>query len=666
MANILYRKQKQQKSLDNGVTWIDTGEFRVGDIIENPSNCTSDNTKQCRWVELPESEGYYCDGYSKYTMQVEECTENGLIWTRTGNSQKGNILIDAYTNDCGFVGSIECINGVTYPFYAGNGYRLNFDAFSKNNYIGGLYYNEILGKIWKDYGDSYNTYYNDTYKTSIPYLNCIAFDRQSNKFYYYNNDIKVELFDVSEYYSYGVTTDSYNCYLMLQKEWDSDDINNVIGKKIDSNYNITDCELTKSYTITSNRITSSNMLPTHLVFGELFYSHKSIFHNVLFEVYYDYGYEIYHQPTKTLYPEGYFVAIFDEYCIFHNYQTERSIIFDKNGGVYEIEPKMTGAYIGEDGYLYLTGGQGVDGVYKFNGNNIEYICEDNSGYVVGEYNSSLGCYVNLNLFTFKINPNTNTQYTTILGYYGSTSFGDINYKGVMQYFIEKGAPIDENIIGPATPYHSTFFYDNVTQRLICSINTNQGSTKEYIYTICNEDLKEWVDYVKDTYNKHRNSYISFEFSGDTCEYKVDGDTYTATTSPCVISYYDIFPRKDECITNCIESFYHSNITKLNSYFDTSQVNTMRYMFYGCSGLTELDLTSFDMSNVIYIDEMFGYCENLTTLDVSTWDVEHIDTTEMFDGCYKLKTLKIKQGTYDWWYEVLTFSDMENQVTIIEV
>lgn len=101
MANILYRKQKQQKSLDNGVTWIDTGEYRVGAILENPSNCTSEDSKQCRWVELPASEGYYCDGYNKYTVQVEECSENGIIWTRTGNQQRGNTLIESNSTDCG-------------------------------------------------------------------------------------------------------------------------------------------------------------------------------------------------------------------------------------------------------------------------------------------------------------------------------------------------------------------------------------------------------------------------------------------------------------------------------------------------------------------------------------------------------------------------------------
>lgn len=103
MANILYRKQKQQKSLDNGATWVDTGEYRVGAILENPSNCQSEDSKQCRWVELDASEGYYCDGIAKYTVQVEECTENGIIWTRTGNQKQGNRVIDSESVDCGYI-----------------------------------------------------------------------------------------------------------------------------------------------------------------------------------------------------------------------------------------------------------------------------------------------------------------------------------------------------------------------------------------------------------------------------------------------------------------------------------------------------------------------------------------------------------------------------------
>lgn len=103
MGNILYRKQKRQKSLDNGLTWIDTGEFRVGDVLENPSNCVSDDSKQCRWVELDVSEGYYCNGTNKYTLKVEECSENGIIWNRTGEVKQGLTFVESDSPDCGYV-----------------------------------------------------------------------------------------------------------------------------------------------------------------------------------------------------------------------------------------------------------------------------------------------------------------------------------------------------------------------------------------------------------------------------------------------------------------------------------------------------------------------------------------------------------------------------------
>ena len=48
-------------------------------------------------------------------------------------------------------------------------------------------------------------------------------------------------------------------------------------------------------------------------------------------------------------------------------------------------------------------------------------------------------------------------------------------------------------------------------------------------------------------------------------------------------------------------------------FDTSAVTDMRSMFYGCSRLTTLDLSSFDTSAVTNMDFMFYNCNNLTTI-----------------------------------------------------
>ena len=48
-------------------------------------------------------------------------------------------------------------------------------------------------------------------------------------------------------------------------------------------------------------------------------------------------------------------------------------------------------------------------------------------------------------------------------------------------------------------------------------------------------------------------------------------------------------------------------------FDTSAVTDMRSMFYGCSKLTTLDLSSFDTSAVTNMGFMFYNCNNLTTI-----------------------------------------------------
>ena len=219
--------------------------------------------------------------------------------------------------------------------------------------------------------------------------------------------------------------------------------------------------------------------------------------------------------------------------------------------------------------------------------------------------------------------------------------------------------------------------------------------------------------------------LSFEFSGTTTTYKLNGTTYTATSSPysttldelgintltgCNYAFSDTsitklisFPDTSNVTTmiwmfaSCesltsldLSSFNTSNVTDMNrmfsscknltsldlSSFNTSKMTKMRHMFYNCSGLTSLnlssfntsnvtdmegmfykcksltslDLSSFNTSNVTDMDYMFYDCTNLTTLDLSSWDVgEHITSyTRMFEYCTSLQTLKVKQGTYNWW------------------
>ena len=86
----------------------------------------------------------------------------------------------------------------------------------------------------------------------------------------------------------------------------------------------------------------------------------------------------------------------------------------------------------------------------------------------------------------------------------------------------------------------------------------------------------------------------------------------------------------------------SSLTSLDvSGFDTSNVAYMGYMFYGCSNLTSLDLSSFDTSSLEYTYYMFYDCNELTTLDVSTFDTSKvIEMYFMFYGCSNLANIDV--------------------------
>jgi len=68
------------------------------------------------------------------------------------------------------------------------------------------------------------------------------------------------------------------------------------------------------------------------------------------------------------------------------------------------------------------------------------------------------------------------------------------------------------------------------------------------------------------------------------------------------------------------------------YLDVSEATSLREMFYGCTALTEVDLSAFNTANVTDMSGMFQYCSSLTALDVSSFDTQSVTTMkEMFAG-----------------------------------
>ena len=97
----------------------------------------------------------------------------------------------------------------------------------------------------------------------------------------------------------------------------------------------------------------------------------------------------------------------------------------------------------------------------------------------------------------------------------------------------------------------------------------------------------------------------------------------------------------ENVTNMCYMFFNcSALETLDlSSFDTQNVTDMFGMFAYCSALETLNLSNFDTQNVLDMGGMFLNCSALETLDVSKFDTQNVtDMDDMFDGCPALKTI----------------------------
>lgn len=96
-----YSVEKEQSTVDGGLNWSDTGNTRRGTLIETNSTDCGYNA-QYRWVNV--SDDYECDGTTKYNKEKEQVsTDDGVTWTDTGNTRRGNVVIERYSIDCGYV-----------------------------------------------------------------------------------------------------------------------------------------------------------------------------------------------------------------------------------------------------------------------------------------------------------------------------------------------------------------------------------------------------------------------------------------------------------------------------------------------------------------------------------------------------------------------------------
>ena len=76
-------------------------------------------------------------------------------------------------------------------------------------------------------------------------------------------------------------------------------------------------------------------------------------------------------------------------------------------------------------------------------------------------------------------------------------------------------------------------------------------------------------------------------------------------------------------------------------FNTQNVTSMNMMFYGCSSLTSIDISHFNTQYLTGMNNMFDGCNNLTSLNLSNFNTKYVTgMTRLFNRCYSLKSIDL--------------------------
>ena len=171
-----------------------------------------------------------------------------------------------------------------------------------------------------------------------------------------------------------------------------------------------------------------------------------------------------------------------------------------------------------------------------------------------------------------------------------------------------------------------YFLDNSEGKISVGIKYNEDGKPDFIKEEHHHDfLKELNEsnvelYINDKYYNFQKYFI-----------------------PDKEGEYNILLKFNILIRDCSFMFYGcSNLINIDlSSFNTRNATKMSYMFAGCSNAMNIDLTSFNTENVTNMSFMFGGCFNSTNLNLSSFDTKNVtNMSYMFDGCFNLKRINL--------------------------
>lgn len=103
-----YYKQQKEVSYNQGQTWqsVSPAEYRQGKFIENSSaDCETPITPIYRWYDLNPSTDYYCSGTTKYFKQQYQVSyDNGGSWENVVPAEyRWGSSAETQSTDCGYI-----------------------------------------------------------------------------------------------------------------------------------------------------------------------------------------------------------------------------------------------------------------------------------------------------------------------------------------------------------------------------------------------------------------------------------------------------------------------------------------------------------------------------------------------------------------------------------
>ena len=205
-------------------------------------------------------------------------------------------------------------------------------------------------------------------------------------------------------------------------------------------------------------------------------------------------------------------------------------------------------------------------------------------------------------------------------------------------FITNSNPSRENVLVDGSIY------------LVQNENTLEIHTAASQY-VANSNCRKMFD-ARLSYdsNTHQYTYNSFQ-QITSIDFSHSFNTKEVTDMCCMfygcsgLTALDINHFNTENVTNIQAMFYGcSKLTSLDlSNFNTEKVTDMSYMFYDCYGLTSLDVSNFNTEKVTNMSYMFRGCSNLASLNIGSFNTQSVKTmSDMFYGCSGLTSLDVSK------------------------